>query len=349
MKHGTEIGWTHGPGYKGETWNPVTGCTEISPGCEHCYAMVLSATRLINVPAYQGVAKKNAAGKPIWTGKLNLLYDRLDQPVHWREPRMIFVNSMSDLFHKDIPFDYILKVFRVMQHCPQHIFQILTKRADVMLKFYKWVEIGENFAVWPLPNVWQLVSVENQKAADERIPYLLQTPAAVKGLSIEPMIGPVDLTSLPANLPTLHGCYGGDYFSALTGKEHDAQRDEYSDEPMYPKIDWAIFGGESNHGAPEKARPMHPKWLRDGVAQCEAAGIPVYFKQWGEWIGISDVDANGIVPMGNTWQQMGIPDPAEHQFDDGTISVCIGKKLTGNLLDGKKYEQYPLYLRDGKA
>jgi protein gp37 len=208
------------------TWNPVRGCDKVSPGCKHCYAEVF-AERWRGVP-----------GHPFEQGfDLRLVPEALSKPLGWRAPRRIFVNSMSDLFHEDIPDDYIGKVFDVMASCPQHQFQLLTKRAARM---FEWV--NDNFHPH-LPNVWVGVSVENQKYADERIPYLMGTPAAVRFLSIEPLLGPV-----------------------LLGEAWDPAR-----------INWVIVGGESGAGA----REMKAEWVRSLRDECVAAGVAFFFKQWG--------------------------------------------------------------------
>ena len=227
----TDIEWTD------ETWNPVTGCTKVSPGCDHCYAERVTE-RFHGKGAFERIV---------------LHPDRLDKPLHWRKPRKVFVNSMSDLFHEQVPDTFIGLVWQVMAETPQHTFQILTKRHARMRSFLRqW----PNYE--PLPNVWLGVSVEDQKWADIRVPALIQTPAAVRFLSCEPLLGPVRIG----------------YMSLL---------------------DWVIVGGESGPGA----RPMHPDWARDLRDQCEAAGVPFLFKQWG---GIRP-KAGGRELDGRTWDQ----------------------------------------------
>lgn len=153
------------------TWNPVTGCTKVSPGCKHCYAEAM-AKRLV------------AMGSPRYRNGFNLTIqdDLVDLPRTWRAPRTVFVNSMSDLFHDEVPSEYIRRVFRTMSECPQHTFQILTKRAERLLEISRQIE-------WS-PNIWMGVSVENQRYA-QRIPYLQKVPARVRFLSIEPLLGPI--------------------------------------------------------------------------------------------------------------------------------------------------------------
>lgn len=260
MSDKTRIEWTDA------TWNPVTGCTKVSEGCDHCYAETI-AHRFAGTAAYPNGFD------------VTLRPERLDQPLRWRRPRRIFVNSMSDLFHKDVPDEYIARVFAVMALAPQHTFQVLTKRPGRMRSLFTSVDFWRTVGyicddagnpdvapdrLHPAPNVWLGVSVENQKWADVRIPELLATPAAVRFLSCEPLLGPVDLAPWlweGVKQPTDYG----------TGVEYDVA-------PSYA-LDWVIVGGESGAGA----RPMHPAWARSLRDQCTAAGVPFLFKQWGEW------------------------------------------------------------------
>lgn len=180
----TKIEWTD------ETWPVVTGCTHAgTPGCDHCYGARMAATRLRDHPRYKGLATFHN-GKAKWTGKVNLNYDVLEQPLRWRRPRMIFVASMGDLFHEDVSDDFIIDVFVRMGEAPQHIFQVLTKRPDRMCDFI----LKSTWGTSPLHNLWLGTSIENQAAADERREYLEQCPAAVKFVSYEPALGLVDWT-----------------------------------------------------------------------------------------------------------------------------------------------------------
>ena len=206
MSDKTGISWTDA------TWSPLVGCTKVSAGCDNCYA-IRTAHRMTAHPnplVSQAYAGTEAGGE--CTGKVNLLADRLDQPLRWRKPRRIFVNAQSDLFHKDVPDDFIVRVWAVMTLAPQHVFQVLTKRharmrsllsaprfqddvwrAATVLMGEHGIDKGRHFA-WPLPGVWLGVSVEDQSTADLRIPALLDTPAAVRWISAEPLLGPVDLS-----------------------------------------------------------------------------------------------------------------------------------------------------------
>lgn len=262
------------------TWNPITGCSKVSPGCAHCYAETLALTRLRGRPGYPGLpwTPENAAAN------VTLRPERLDQPLRWRRPRRIFVNSLSDLFHElvvsgrgpmGMAVSYTAAVFAVMAAAPRHTFQVLTKRPHLMRRFctsmakvsdYDRQVILESAAfdhgldlscdpTWPLPNVWLGTSVENQHWADVRIPELLETPAAVRFVSMEPLLGEVDLTeSLWAKLPLTEG-----YIRRPDG------------------LGWIIVGGESG----PIHRPVDPFWVRKIRDQAHAAGVAFLFKQWG--------------------------------------------------------------------
>lgn len=229
-KH-TEIAWTDA------TWNPVRGCSRISTGCERCYAERMAARFSGPGLAYEGLAKMTPSG-PRWTGELRLAMNHLKDPLKWKEPCRIFVNSMSDLFHENLSLTDISMVWGIMRAAPQHVFQILTKRPERMRT---WAQAWLDQEGELLPNVWLGVSVENQETADERIPILLKTAAAVQFLSCEPLLGPINLR--------LHG--------------------------LSP--DWVIVGGESG---PE-ARECRVSWVRSIVGQCRRWEVPVFVKQLG--------------------------------------------------------------------
>lgn len=164
------------------TWNPVRGCTRISEGCRNCYAERL-ATRFAGAgQAYEGLSIMTPAG-PRWTNRVNLVPEVLEQPLRWRQPRLIFVNSMSDLFHPDVPFEFIQRVFNIIERCPQHTFQILTKRSQRLRELASHLN-------WP-PNAWMGVSVEDARVTS-RVNDLQAVPARVRFLSVEPLIGPID-------------------------------------------------------------------------------------------------------------------------------------------------------------
>ena len=341
MSDGTGIEWTDA------TWNPVTGCTKVSPGCDRCYAETF-AERWRGTPGHhfeQGF-------------DLTLRSERLGQPLRWTRPRRIFVNSMSDLFHEGIPDGFIARVWDVMAQCPQHTFQILTKRHARMRSWvrrwadttgdeqaggggfpsmprgpeavratyasgrarlfaemldsmgeppdgcayplYDWME-GPRW--WPsvLPNVWLGVSVEDQKWADIRIPVLLDTPAAVRWISAEPLLGPVDLNDCAGVDALQQDWIGGP--GGGSGAPH-------------PFLDWVVVGGESGRDA----RPMDHRWARSLRDQCTSASVPFLFKQWGQW-----------APDGDS------PD----QTNNHSMVWCASKKAAGRELDGRTWDEYP--------
>lgn len=343
MADGTHIEWTDA------TWNPITGCSVVSPGCTNCYAMKLAGTRLKHHPSRAGLTIDTKAG-PVWNGKLSLNEQWLDQPLRWSKPRMIFVCAHGDLFHEDVPDEWIDKVFAVMALAPHHIFQVLTKRSARMRAYMEAFVQGDRAVVnagrgmaspgklagilsqagrdypaccplGPLPNVWLGVSVEDQKRADERIPDLLATPAAVRWLSMEPLLGPVDLGQLQADCPT------NGWLTWL-----DA-------------LDWVVLGGESGPGA----RPMHPDWARSVRDQCEATQVPFHFKQWGTWASVFDRDIEdpdwrrcGIIARRNEQGQWLNLAGGQGFHGERVVRVePVGKKSAGRLLDGVEHNGFP--------
>lgn len=331
MADKTHIEWTDA------TWNPITGCSVVSPGCTNCYAMKLAGTRLQHHQSRAGLTTMSKAG-PVWTGEVRFNEQWLDQPLRWKKPRMIFVCAHGDLFHDDVPDEWIDKVFAVMALCPRHTFQVLTKRPDRMREYLSGDRFADGHAserigyaamelagyheegdgtrapswpvdhtiisglihgptpnikevvfkrpdMWPLPNVWLGVSAEDQARADERIPLLLDSPAAVRWISAEPLLGGINM------------------------------------QPWLDRLDWVVAGGESG----SNARPMHPDWARSLRDQCAAAGVAFHFKQWGEWVSVSEVEGDG----------------PHHKFPDGATVRRIGKKAAGRHLDGVTHDAYP--------
>ncbi len=219
------------------SWNPVTGCTKISPGCEHCYAKRMSK-RLAGRFGYPAENPFSVTCHP----------DKLDQPLHWKKPRNIFVCSMGDLFHEDVPEQFIWRCFLTMSIATQHTYQVLTKRPETMAKMMRIAFSSDLHGGGPAPNVWLGTSVENADHVS-RIELLRNTPAAIRFLSLEPLLGPI--TRLPLRRI--------DWVMPLCG------------------IDWVIVGGETGPGA----RPMDPDWARDIRDQCKTAGVPFFFKAMG--------------------------------------------------------------------
>ncbi|HEY7855187.1 MAG TPA: phage Gp37/Gp68 family protein, partial [Terriglobales bacterium] len=287
MSTRTAIEWTD------STWNPVRGCSRVSEGCRHCYAERVAARFSGPGQPYDGLAKLTPSG-PRWTGKVELVEKHLLDPLRWKRPRRVFVNSMSDLFHeglRDWSIAHIFAVAVASVHLRGHVHQILTKRSARMATLLNselfWESVNDEAGAIVMervdphnrrsddaratlkeygpktapPGIWLGVSVEDQAAAVERIWPLLETPAAVRFISAEPLLGPVDLERLELLAPD--GNRPGAWLNALTG--HVAGPDD-----MGPKLDWVIVGGESGHGA----RPMHPDWARSLRDQCWAADVP---------------------------------------------------------------------------
>jgi protein gp37 len=263
MPGDSRIEWTEA------TWNPVTGCDEVSPGCAHCYAKTFAER-------WRGVE-----GHPYEQGfDLRLWPERLEIPLRWKRPRMIFVNSMRDLFHEDVPAAFVDRVFDVMRRASWHTFQVLTKRPERMRDYLR--ERSEPAACvympeWPLPNVWLGTSIENRRFVG-RADVLRETPAAVRFISAEPLLGPL---VTPAVDP------GKDWFRIYPGPEAQLNLDG---------IDWLIVGGESGPGH----RPIRPEWVRDLRDQAHETDTAFFFKQWGG----RTPKSGGRELDGRTWDEM---------------------------------------------
>lgn len=345
------------------TWNPVTGCTRISEGCEHCYIERTPPMRM---------AHRTFGGPQIGaTTGVKLHPERLDQPLRWYRPRKVFVCSMADLFHEDVPDDYIAQVFGVMAVNEEHTYQVLTKRAGRMRSLLSssafvarvreearkrcgthrrsrhsvcpvchWNTSG-NCAPekgWPLHNVWVGVSTETQRWADIRIPALLDTPAAVRFVSAEPLLGPIDLTAYIADrLPVTDSEPDAPDGAVAFGMERHV--DEWV---RQVGLDWAIVGGESGPGA----RPMHPDWPRSLRDQCTDAGVAFHFKQHGEWTGEHRDGDNWAWTEPGAWvsERTGaVASEADALADGGSWQAMwkVGKKRAGRKLDGRTWDEFP--------
>jgi protein gp37 len=288
-----------------QTWNPVTGCDRVSPGCAHCYALELAA----KFKGWGNRRYQRDGGPASGPGfGVTLHEDKLDEPLHWRKPRMVFVNSMSDLFHDEIPDRFIDRVFATMALAPQHTFQVLTKRPERMRRWFARDGISINCAGhvrnevdwlmphmkprpdptrlfdWPLPNVWLGVTIENRRFV-HRADLLRETPAAVRFVSAEPLLGPLRPWRTERHL--------------RDGREEVWHRweDGYGGTGLLlPGIDWLIVGGES--GAHH--RPIKPDWVRDLRDACEINGTAFFFKQWGG----RTPKSGGRELDGRTWDEM---------------------------------------------
>lgn len=319
MSDHSRIEWTDA------TWNVVLGCDRVSAGCSGCYAISNARIReshpnpKIAVP-YAGLVEHRGV-RLDWTGQVNLVPDRLHLPLRWTRPRKIFVTAQSDLFHSSVPDEFLVQVFAVMAVAQHHVFQVLTKRPARMRSLLSNPEFVDRVSCraaeldrdqagedsgWPLANVWLGVSAEDQKWADVRLPVLLQTPAVVRFVSAEPLLGPIRLCR----------CDGAAY---------EAQRHPFLVDQGCPlhggvRLDWVIVGGESG----PNARPMQPAWPRQLRDQCQTTGVAFLFKQWGEW-GPS-AKSTEIGPG--------------HRSDDLPMRR-LGRRVTGRLLDDRTWDEYP--------
>jgi protein gp37 len=367
MGANSKIEWTDA------TWNPILGCSRVSEGCRNCYAERMAGRFRTNKKGLETVYSdltQIVNGKPVWSGEIRETRALLD-PLKWKSPKRIFVNSMSDLFHENVTDGQRDRIFAVMALCPQHTFQVLTKRPERMLKYmthhYRVVSPGPREAVFgivtqmrgynrehpewlrlvcktsssmyePLPNVWLGVSVENQAAVDERIPLLLQTPAAIRFISAEPLLGPVHLDRIREEPEG--------YLNALAAVVHCDGRGTKS----ITGLDWVICGGESGPAA----RPMHPDWARSLRDQCAIADVPFFFKRWGEWAEVDGGPPNRVFDVDKQHAPIdrtncvialdGHTPRVELELRDGAKYRWMsraGKKAAGSLLDGIEHKNFP--------
>jgi protein gp37 len=305
----TKIEWAE------ETWNPVTGCTKISDGCKNCYA--------------ESIFKRFSEKWGYGFNEITYHPDRIDEPLSWQKPRRVFVCSMGDLFHEDVSFEVIAKVFKTMGYCwvkkKGHTFIVLTKRPERMKKFFSDWPMFENF-----PNVWLGVTAEKQEQANERIPVLLSIPAVKRFVSIEPMLGPVELDAIE--------CEPSYFENALSLEEWTGAEDSPEVKASMgggALLDLVICGGESGPGA----RPVHPDWVRGVRDSCLAFEVPFFFKQWGEWHPFCQIMANGKrnayhLPGDKKWRNWGSDDLLMSHYR-------VGKKAAGRMLDGNEYMEWP--------
>ena len=338
MSDGTHIEWTDASWTPIRAVNKTTGgqghfCVHVSPGCKNCYAERMQ-------PRFGNRIRYAAQDRE----QVDLVLDEkmLTKPLRWRKPRRVFVCSMTDLFLEDHSDEWIDRMFAVMALCETHTFQILTKRPERMRDYLavmehedqleRWCDAavaisGDPKAEdcvadidWPLSNVWCGVSVEDQERADERIPLLLDTPAAGRFVSAEPLLGPITLTMLHydgiTNINALNGHHG--ITMPMRGRGQ--------------MLSWVIVGGESGPGA----RPMNPDWARSLRDQCQSAFVPFFLKQWGSWV-TEDQSPLDIVLPGEFW----LPWADCRGRGDQTAVYRVGKKRAGRLLDGRTWDEYP--------
>lgn len=394
MAENSKIEWTDA------SWNPVvaidndTGkvgwhCEKVSPGCANCYAERMNMRNLPNRGTGLPYTRSSRDKVTIEIHEKTLI-----QPLKWRKPRKVFVGSQTDLFAPFVPFELIDQVFAVMVTGDRNTYQVLTKRPDRMSEYFEtrrpdrdidtlppqWLhwcndvqdETGRNLTTrygrkdrfgrrfWPLDNIWLGCSVENQEQAEARIHHLLRCPAAVRFLSCEPLLGPVDLTRIKVgewDCDALAGQWWREMWSGSPDEPPECQHESG------PGIDWVIVGGESG----PDARPMHPDWARSIRDQCQASGVPFFFKQWGEFLPAAVFDDEGFAggrafddPQGGrSSATMRIPSRKAFQtgktvlmkagdargdgimLDDDTFASRVGKKAAGRTLDGREWSEFP--------
>lgn len=341
MKHNTGIEWTHFPGYIGETWNPLRGCSYVNEGCRNCYA-ARDGYRFSTRPEdpWNGFIKKGRHG-PEWTGKVETLPHKLLEPARWDKPRSIFVNSTSDLFHEKVPWDFIDQVFAVMAMCPRHIFIVLTKRPALMKEYlkkesarhvaitnqYRAIQDRESKSLtskapamipfYPYNNILLGASCHDQGSFDEIWEQLRQITWYRKIVSYEPALGPINFKWWDPGNPQNEG----QWMASVEGVDLQGKNRPPA---------WLIMGGESG----PNARPLHPEWVKDTRNQCRSVRVPFFFKQWGEW---------------------GRPDPIDPEdgvkafdgvhVDDGygnyEMMVRMGKKKAGRKFEGQEWSEFP--------
>jgi protein gp37 len=277
----TKIEWTDA------TWNPVIGCSKVSEGCKNCYAESVAARFGIQHKDgefkgyYYDVLHYTDTEQWVWSGESVRKQPQFN-PLTARKPRTIFVCSMGDLFHESVPDEWIDDVMAVIYRTPQHRYMLLTKRPARMNRYFfkgGLVRVTGEYD-YMLPNLALGVSIEDQKSADERIPILLQTPAEKRFVSYEPALGPVDLRFLRHGNIACVKCDGSGSVAPYDGSSGGAMCPICEGHGSTGGIDLVIMGGESG----PKARPTHPDWARSMRDQCEVAGVPFHFKQWGKWV-----------------------------------------------------------------
>ncbi len=360
------------------TWNPVVGCSPVSPGCDHCYAARMAHRLGANqaTPQFAGLTGVDQK----WTGETRLVRGGLNIPLTWRKNKRIFVCSMGDLFHESVPFAWVDQVFAVMALAPQHTFMLLTKRPERMREYTK-SRMGDGRASicnqidgmdptkgdrrgsleMPLSNVWLGVTAENQAMAVERIPVLLETPAAKRFVSVEPMLGPVNLRFL--HVPDAELDPFGDRWNttwdALDGTRGVSPFGKNCPftGPKGTHLDWVICGGETGPGA----RPTNPEWVRSLCDQCfKKSDVPFFFKQWGEWAPSENFPSDARFPFKH-WKEFlsGVDEPQrlalrgwdydanakkfgeKVAYGSFTLVVKAGRHRAGRLLDKEEWAYFP--------
>ena len=291
----TKIKWAK------KVWNPFGGCKKVSTGCKNCYAVRLGDGRL---RSFYPDGFENG---------VYFFRHRLDEPRKWRKPQIVFVGSMGDIYQPNMPDSYIDEIYKVVADLPQHTFMMLTKYPDRMHAY-----LSARYKENPLPNVWAGVSVENQEAANKRIPLLLDSPASKRFVSYGPALGPIEFTNVEYRVD-----------ADLTGPESFYKMNSLLQMQGNAVLDLVIMEGESG----PNARPMNPSWVRFALYQCRQAGTSFFFKQWGEWCSYE------VAALALSHDQILAAETVA--TDSGGRLYRIGKDLTGDLLDGVQYREWP--------
>lgn len=333
----SSIQWTD------STWNPVLGCSPVSEGCRNCYAASMAYRFRETDSVFYHLADRRC-GRAVFNGGIHTNEAQKLAPLTWRKGRLVFVGSMTDIFHENIPDFIRTDIFAVIAACPQHVFQMLTKRPKLAVDYFRRTDmaslrtamrgldlpgIDRLPSTWPLPNVWMGASMENQPAANERMGDLLRIPAVVRFASVEPMLGPISL-----RIPCAPFWGGKNTRWTLP-------------------LDWVIAGGESGPGA----RVSDPRWFRNLRDECAVFRVPFLFKQWGEFYP-DDYEPDSDRPLIRAVWSDGVkwhPSPrlVDRFRHDATLMVRVGKKRSGRLLDGREHNAFPVqmptHLRRGRG
>lgn len=352
----SKIEWTN------ETWNIITGCSIASAGCKNCYAMrEAGAGRVKNHPSRIGLTKE-VKGKHVWTGELRFNEDWLLDPYRWRKPRRIFVCAAGDLFHENGRQEWLDLIYGIMALSPQHQFQVLTKRADIMRAYVEKLQhramdivkalvehFGEDkfkekdlqiaalrISQGPLEQIWHGVSAEDQATADERIADLLWTPSAVHWVSYEPALGGINFSAVAPTLPAHK--QNGFWIDAMRGKIIRSDGAVVTDAPG--RLDWIVAGGESGSGA----RPTFPGWFYELRDECLEAGVAFNFKQWGNWRPKLMKDGERMTLPAPDDKKLAFIGPEGNRLNGpgmGKLMERVAKKEAGRLLEGRIWDEYP--------
>jgi protein gp37 len=330
----SKIEWLRG----GSTWNFLVGCSRASEGCAACFAEVMTR----RLAGGLGGVYRDAIVEGRWSGRVSLREDKLEEPARWRKGRLVFPNSMADTFHHEVPDAWLDRAFDVMDRTRHHRYLLLTKRGPRMAAY-----LARRYPAGVPEHIWPGASVCTQADAYRQVPPLLSLQASVVWLSCEPLLERIDLRDLPYD--------AGYHVDALTGRTHgyDHRGARFEGAIRTNRIGWVIAGGETSFAA----RPLHPEWVRSLRNQCQDAGVPFLFKQWGEWRPGADrmtalrprSEAGKVSELATVQTSSGHPSrftvafPSDSRDDAGPVDVLdrVGRKRAGRELDGKIHDSMP--------